>query len=353
MDFTRIASAIVFLMAGVAVFLLLCNRTVLHMKDGPWKTLTALGLIGVAAFSLLCGLIAGFSVWLIIPSVLLSCVVLGEIRRVLIRRKCRASGPVETRTVGLSVLRPFTTRNLAFRRYEVTLSHWPINRLRVMHISDLHVTDKFPRDYYLTAMEQVAEAKPDLLFITGDFVSESKFVSLLPDILCRAKGRLGTFAVLGNHDYWANASAVADAVNSTGIDLLHNSWRRVQVEDNFHITVSGCEDPWGPDKWRVPTTSENDPLFVLAHTADNIYKLSKADTAAVFAGHYHGGQGTIPLIGPVFVPSKYGRLFDHGHFNVNGTHLFVSSGIGTGDPPLRIYCRPEITAIDFLGALYK
>jgi predicted MPP superfamily phosphohydrolase len=68
----------------------------------------------------------------------------------------------------------------------------------------------------------------------------------------------------------------------------------------------------------------------------------------VFAGHYHAGQFRIPYIGSVVVPSTYGRRFDHGHFIVNGTHLFATSGIGVAVLPFRIYCQPDIFIVDVM-----
>jgi predicted MPP superfamily phosphohydrolase len=86
---------------------------------------------------------------------------------------------------------------------------------------------------------------------------------------------------------------------------------------------------------------------MLTHTADNIYEISKTRPVAVFAGHYHGGQIVLPGIGPPIVPSRFGRRFHHGHYKVNGTRLFVTSGIGSAFPPVRIYCKPEILIVDF------
>ncbi len=69
----------------------------------------------------------------------------------------------------------------------------------------------------------------------------------------------------------------------------------------------------------------------------------------VFAGHYHAGQIRILYLGSLVIPSLYGRRFDHGHFLVNGTHLFVTSGIGTATFPIRLYCQPDIFIVDILG----
>ena len=89
--------------------------------------------------------------------------------------------------------------------------------------------------------------------------------------------------------------------------------------------------------------------LVLTHTPDNIYELSGPGVTAVFAGHYHAGQIRIPLLGSLVVPSAYGRLFDHGHFVVNGTHLFVTAGVGAAVPPFRVYCQPDVFIVDIRG----
>ena len=68
----------------------------------------------------------------------------------------------------------------------------------------------------------------------------------------------------------------------------------------------------------------------------------------VFAGHYHAGQWRLPWLGAVMLPSRLGRLFDHGHFVVRGTHLFVSAGVGLTRIPLRIYCRPDFFIVDIV-----
>jgi len=89
----------------------------------------------------------------------------------------------------------------------------------------------------------------------------------------------------------------------------------------------------------------------LSHTADNIYQLSSAGALAVFSGHYHAGQAKLPWYGPVVIPSKYGRLFDHGHFKIDDTHLFVTAGVGAAFPPFRIYCEPEIIIVDLVAEI--
>jgi uncharacterized protein len=206
-------------------------------------------------------------------------------------------------------------------------------------------------------MWRVAAAQPDLVFLTGDFVTKRQFVPLVPGILEIARGRLATLAVLGNHDYWAGAEEVADAVRSAGVTVLGGGTTSFPVENGAVVHVCGFQGPWGPAEWSQAATTPDGLTLVLTHTPDNIYTLSRAGATAVFAGHYHAGQIRVPGLGSLVVPSNYGRLFDHGHFIIKGkdapcggTHLFVTAGVGSAQPPVRIYCPPDVLIVDIKGS---
>jgi hypothetical protein len=256
-----------------------------------------------------------------------------------------------------------TTTDLALLHYEITCPGWKGRDLRIAHVSDFHANHHLPLAYYESAMQRVAEAQPDLVFHTGDFVSKREFAPLLPRFLSLAKGQLGTIAVLGNHDYWASGSEVAEVVSSAGVTWLGNGCLRLMVEAGAGrrknglpdeatavgapLRVCGCEEPWASGEWLPP--KEDVLTLVLTHTPDNIFKLSGPAVGAVFAGHYHAGQIRVPGLGSLVVPSAYGRLFDHGHFIVNGTHLFVTAGVGAAVPPFRVYCKPDVFIVDIRG----
>ena len=92
------------------------------------------------------------------------------------------------------------------------------------------------------------------------------------------------------------------------------------------------------------------PTIVLSHTPDNVYALQALGVDAVFAGHTHGGQMRLPFLGAIIVPSRYGRRFDRGHFVVGKTHLFVSTGVGADEPAFRLWCPPDLVAVDLVGS---
>jgi predicted MPP superfamily phosphohydrolase len=334
--------------AALCLFLLLLNRRLILIEDSAYKKpLIALTFAVLMISSSALGYVAGFSLWVLLPLLVLVGIAVGEVRRAVIRYRFRGSPPVSRENVNVSLTRPFTTTALQVAHYEVDCPQLKGDGFTVAHISDLHVTDDLPYDYYVAAMKRVNEAQPDLIFMTGDFVTQVEFVPLLPGILKVAKGRCGVFAILGNHDYWADANSVAEAIRSADVALLYNGCQRIPVGDGDEILICGYEAPWNKSRWQMPVITDDEVVLALTHTADNIYRLSRAGVTATFAGHYHGGQIRIPFLSSVVVPSKYGRRFDHGHFIVDGTHLFVTSGIGAAMPPLRIYCQPDIFVVKF------
>ena len=340
---TWFAIAVCLLAAG-GVFLVVSNRTLLFLRDGPLKTaLVGLTLVGLGAVAVLAGLAIGDSWWVFAPLAIVLLLALGELRRWALRRGYRASPPVDEPPAPTPWCRPVTTTELAVRRYRVPAA----GRLRVAHVSDLHYGDSLPEAYYREVMDRAAEAEPDLLLLTGDFVTEARFADQLPALLGRARGRFGTFAVLGNHDYWADATRVRAALSEAGVDLIGDGYRRVRVGDAREVTLFGCEAPWSKRARVDPPPDTARPRIALTHTPDNVYDLSAAGADAIFCGHTHAGQGRLPGLGSVAVPSRYGRRFDHGHFRVNGAHLFVTAGIGAVGAPLRLYCPPDLFVVDF------
>ena len=347
----RLLSVVLYLASGVPVFIWLFNHVLLQLRDGrPKRQAIAASLSAITVGSASLGYVAGVSAWRWLPLPLLFLAGISELRLAATRRRSRGSLPIITSPAPGSLAHPMTTTDLAVIRYEMRCPGWHGRPIRIVHLSDLHFADHLPRSYYQKVLERTRAEAPDLLVYTGDFVSDARFAPLLADLLSGVRGRLATLAILGNHDYWEGAETIARPLRKAGITLLGDGcWRR-HIDDS-ELVVSGYEYPWPDDAgWQAPFLAENQAWLVLTHTPDNIYTLSRAGASAVFAGHYHAGQVRIPLIGPVVMPSKHGRRFDHGHFIVGDTHLFVTAGVGAVTPPFRIYCRPDIFVVDLKGA---
>jgi predicted MPP superfamily phosphohydrolase len=344
---------LVYLVAGWCVFLYLLNRYLSQLrKVSPKFLLIVVSFVVVNTVALYLATRARSGWWLIPPALIIGIAVLGETRRRLIRRGEIGSGPVREEGPGLSLLRPITTADAKLVFYEIAMPEWRGPDFRIAHISDLHLDDHLPVAYYHEAIARACATNPDLVFFTGDFISKDQAMELVPEVINGIRGRCGTFAILGNHDYWVDGAAVAEAVRATGITLLGDGCERVVFAGGATLFICGCESRWSGPNLALPRPAPGEVGLILSHTADHIEALAGAEygVAAVFSGHYHAGQLRLPGVGSLVVPSNHGRRFDHGHFMVNGTHLFVTAGLGAEVPPVRIYCQPDIFIVDVKGA---
>lgn len=331
--------------AGGCLYVLLLNRRLILIPDSlVKKPLAVLMLLSIMGWCVWAAFFLPPLPWLGLPALILLLGLGGEVKLAGLRRRYAASPPVDSVPHEVDLFRPFTTMDIVTHRYEIVLPAWRGPAFRIAHLCDLHVTPDLPADYYREALTLAEDAKPDFVFFTGDFVSTLDCLPLLAGLL-RPLGRRGTFAVLGNHDYWADPGKIGAVVRDSGITLLVNESVELEL-DGHGIRITGWDHPW--KKSREPFVKAPDGLLhlVLSHTPDNIYTLSRASAHGVFSGHYHAGQVRIPGLGSVVIPSIYGRRFDHGHFVVHGTHLFVPSGVGASSPSFRIYCQPDIFLVD-------
>jgi predicted MPP superfamily phosphohydrolase len=220
----------------------------------------------------------------------------------------------------------------------------PLDGLCILHLSDFHLSPAYNPRFFARALEYACEtADPDLIAITGDLVDDDDSIPALPALLEPLVGGLGKFAILGNHDHHHDLLELEKALVHSGFTVLDGSTQRVEW-DEAKILLAGTCRPWGPDlapgSWSEPA----DFRLLLSHTPDEIYRASGRGFDLVLAGHNHGGQVCLPLVGPVLMPSRYSRRFAGGVDRVGRTWLHTSRGLGA-KYPLRIACAPEITRV--------
>lgn len=341
-------AAPLWLAAATCVALPIVERS-LAWRESPLRSgfiaIVVLCLSGGAAWGASC-LRNGPLRWL--PCAVLLLALGGEAWQQLSRYRYAASAPQRSVGPDESFWRPITTTDLVTHFYEIPASSLRVKRLRVAQISDLHLSIQLPKAYFETALDSVVATDPDLILLTGDYVSRLENLPLLAQLLPgRLHARLGVFAVLGNHDWWTAPEAVRQTLSSAGVTLLSAGCVRLPIAVG-RVAVCGTEAPWGPTL-DVPL-APGDLSLVMSHTPDNIYDLGALGASVVFSGHTHGGQGRVPGLGALIIPSRYGRLFDEGHFRVGKTDLFVSTGLGADTPPLRVYCRPDVIVVDFVNS---
>ncbi len=107
------------------------------------------------------------------------------------------------------------------------------------------------------------------------------------------------------------------------------------------MAIGGTSAPWGP-AWGRAEVPAADFRILLSHSPDLFYKAQGWGIDLMFSGHNHGGQIRLPLVGAVFMPSRYSRRFDRGFFRAGPTLLYVSEGVG-GKHPVRYGCPPEVS----------
>ncbi len=246
-----------------------------------------------------------------------------------------------------SILRLPQNESFRIRRvgYEVHLPLAPaaIDGMDVLHLTDLHFSHAFSRAYFETVMEIAAAGPaPDFVMITGDFVDHDDVASWLVPVLERLPARVGKFAILGNHDYRHPVRPIRRGLRDAGFRVLEGRWSEVEFE-GVKLAIGGTSAPWGRPLDRPPS-SDADFRLLLSHSPDQVFEASRLGVDLMLAGHVHGGQVRLPVVGPVLMPSRFSRHFDRGFFRVGPTLLHVSQGIA-GKHPFRLGCMPELARI--------
>ena len=250
---------------------------------------------------------------------------------------------------------------LTVRRERLEVPNWR-GEVRVAAISDLHTgapyvgLEKIRRVVELTNAE-----RPDLILLLGDFViggatHEGGVLagSFIPPedtaaVLKDLRAPLGVFSVLGNHDGWFDGPRVARALESAGIPVFDNHARRMEHAGGA-FWIGGIADYWTGTPAIDSTLRETDPsepVLLFTHNPD-VFPGVPPRVSLTIAGHTHGGQVAIPLIGTPIVPSQRG--YNSGLFVEQGRHMFITSGVGTSIIPVRFRVRPEIAILTVAAA---
>lgn len=261
---------------------------------------------------------------------------------------------------------------LVVRSYVPRPKTWPKDlRLRVAMLSDFHLAEPWTGlDALETIVDKTNALEPDIVLLLGDFEEGPRFSRhLAPEqwapILKKLEAPLGTFAVLGNHDYPRIARkrhrALLEpeamlALEAAGIKTLVNDAVRLVWRDKpFWLLGLGdqiAEFENGTPLADLPVTlgkiTDDAPAILMAHEPD-IFPEVPDRVSLTLSGHVHRGQIRFFGYAPV-VPSKYGRRYLHGHIVETGRHLIVGAGLGHSGLPLRFDAPPEIVLIELGGA---
>ncbi|MCA8993042.1 MAG: metallophosphoesterase [Planctomycetaceae bacterium] len=218
-----------------------------------------------------------------------------------------------------------------------------LDGLTIWHISDWHFSGTIERTFFERVVMEMNRKPADLVCFTGDLIDRMKCVDWLESTLGSIQASEARFFILGNHDWNKQPDPIRQRLTDLGwIDV---SSRSMEYEvRGIQIVIGGDETPWMGTRPDFSMHDNNVFRLLMSHTPDNFDFARQQSVDLMLAGHTHGGQVQLPLIGPVYSPSKHGCKYSSGTFFEAPTLMHVSRGLA-GIHPLRWRCPPEITRL--------
>lgn len=231
--------------------------------------------------------------------------------------------------------------------------------LRIVQISDIHIGQNLQREQLQRFVAQVNALQPDLICITGDIADSpsSDLETFFPE-LARLRAPHGVFAILGNHDHYAGAERVEEALRRLTPCVVLRDQQRVIEINGQRLHVIGLDDrgrDWARGVPAVPyleravaTLPASDPVLLLCHRPDIFAQAADAGVDLTLAGHTHGGQIGLPWFdGRVRNLAQFITVYDRGLFAHDSSYLYVNCGLGVTGQRIRLSTPREITVIEF------
>lgn len=252
---------------------------------------------------------------------------------------------------------------LLVRRRELGIKDLPpgLAGLTVLHLTDLHLGWYTSASFLERVVERANRLKPDLVLLTGDYVlAAAEFVAPVARIISGLRPRLGTLAVMGNHDHWVGGDVSRAGIRASGARLLENEAVWVSPGRDLSderpvaggLCFAGLEDPWEGQPNLAAAMKDarpDDPRLVLCHNPD-FAESGQARSGGqrvdlMLSGHTHGGQVRLPFVGTPITPSRYGARYARGMVQGPAFPVHVSAGVGTTILPVRFRVPPEMTLL--------
>jgi predicted MPP superfamily phosphohydrolase len=251
----------------------------------------------------------------------------------------------------------YDTNCIEIRRYRIGSPSLgdTLKDVKAAHLSDLHIKTMGMREKKI--LEVLEEEKPDLIFITGDFIHFKGSYEPVISFLKALKAPLGVFCVLGNTEYSNEKGSCILCHEEKSRSLrklqnsvfLRNSSAPLRVNGKV-LNIIGTDDPVykrADLKGSFKKVSPDHPSILLAHSPEVFEEASDYGTDLVLSGHNHGGQIFILKYLRETLLLKPSLDFLEGFFQEGRTLMYVSKGLGTSFFPFRLGIKPEIAFFEF------
>lgn len=222
---------------------------------------------------------------------------------------------------------------------------------RIALVTDIHLGPFVTESWVENTVTLINSMKIDLVVLGGDFVIHSESY-IEPCMRILSNLTPPSCAVLGNHDHWENGELTETLLHDlAGSEVLRNRGTWITRGD-AEIRIWGVGDLWEDEQVLDGCRPEryNGPVILITHNPDFAEEIPEGTADLVLAGHTHGGQVVLPIIGAPILPSYYGQKYRSGTVWNGKTMVYVSRGIGVGSPPVRLNCRPELAILELCSA---
>ena len=224
-----------------------------------------------------------------------------------------------------------------------------LDGLTIAHISDLHLSGRIEEAYFREVFRLANEAQADFVAVTGDLFDDERCIDWGIDVLSELEGRYGVYFILGNHDLRVDSRRVRRLLAERGLTDLGGRWQEITARGQS-VILAGNELPWfkpAADMQGCPSrdAATSQLRLLLSHAPDQLTWARRFDFDLMLAGHTHGGQIRLPLLGPIVSPSRLGTQYASGTFEREPTVLHVSRGTSSF-MPLRWNCPPELAVLE-------
>lgn len=223
-----------------------------------------------------------------------------------------------------------------------------LKEINAVMLSDIHLGTLIGNGHFEKIVNKVQSLNPDIILLAGDMLDEDLEPVIRQNIgrtLRQLNAPLGVYAVMGNHEYIGGAEPAYEYLKSHGITILRDSV--IKVEDSFYII--GREDrdkPRFSGKERLPLSElvsmadKNHPIILIDHQPYYLEEAAQLGVDLQLSGHTHHGQ-----LWPLNYVTSAIFTVSRGYARIDNLHVYVSNGIGTWGPPVRIGSRPEIVQL--------
>ncbi len=212
--------------------------------------------------------------------------------------------------------------------------------LNVVMASDIHLSSIINNGRIGAIVRKINSLSPDIVLLPGDILDGDLNPVVhqnLGEALRQIKAPLGVYAITGNHEYIGGVDRACNYISEHGVKMLRDS--TVFVDSSFYIL--GREDRSARKRKSLKELLENVdakyPVILMDHQPFHLEEAEENGVDLQLSGHTHYGQ-----MWPFNYITEMVYELAYGYLVKGKTHIFVSSGVGTWGPPLRVVADPEI-----------